>query len=213
MKNKLGWYEYKLIFTDASKPRSWTKENYEFIRDHLIPIIQKVNIPNYQMLNYFSAPKKEDFIRFRVEALPKKTIEIESEIQGLKNRGIIMDFTKDIYDPRSDAEKRIESVRKTLERLWGKRVSNNWKIMGFRDDKIAVDESDITAYDRKVESFEVFMSRILGQWTRIFIEEMKMKPNDIWLFSLYIHLLFNSLALSGPDAPSEESWIRKMLPY
>lgn len=213
LKTRECWYEFKLFFSDASQTRDWTRENYDFIRSNILPIIMKVGIVNFQMLNYFNSTKGEDLIRFRVEASPAILIKVEDEIGRMKQEGRIRDYSKESYDPRRDAERRIESVRRKLETSLGKAVSENWKIVGLRDGKLIVDESDATAYAKKVEAFEAFLCRILGKWTKLFVEEIDSKPDDKWLASLFVHLMMNSIAYSGPDYPSEEDAIRKTPAY
>lgn len=211
--NNAGWYEFKLFFSDASKSRNWPRENYDFIRSHIIPAIVRIDIPNFQILNYFNPSKDEDFIRFRVEASRATIKKVDGEIGRLKQEGLIRSFSKESYNPRQDAERRIESVRQKLEAWWGKPVGKNWKIVGVTDNKLAVDESDTTAYAKKLEAFETFLGRILGKWTKLFVEEVDIKPEDKWLVSLFVHLMINSIAYSGPDAGSEEDAIRKIPPH
>ena len=173
----------------------------------------KIDIPNFHILNYFDSSKGEDFIRFRVEASPMTIKKVDSEIKKLEQEGLIRSFMKESYNPRQDAERRLESVRQRLEAMWGKPVSKNWKIIGLRDNKLAVDESDTTAYAKKLEAFEAFLNRVLGKWTKLFVEEIHIKPEDKWLVSLFIHLMINSLAYSSPNIGSEEDAIRKIPPY
>lgn len=207
------WHEFKLFFSDASESRNWRRENYDFIRSHIIPTITKIDIPNFQILNYFNPSQGEDFIRFRVEASPATIMRVDDEIGRLKQQGLIRSFSKESYNPRQDAERRVECVRQKLEARWGKPVSTNWKIVGLRDNNLAVDESDTTAYAKKLEAFEAFLGRILGKWTKLFFEEIDIKPDDKWLVSLFIHLLINSIAYSGPGTGSEEDAIRKIPPH
>jgi hypothetical protein len=207
------WYEFKLFFSDASQTRDWPRENCDFIRSHIVPTIMKVGITNFQMLNYFNPTQGEDFIRFRVEVAPAILMKVEDEIGRLKQKGRIRDYSKESYDPRLDAERRIESVRQKLEALWGKPVSRNWKVVNLTDGTLIVDESDATAYAKKVEAFEAFLCRIVGKWTKLFVEEIDSKPDDRWLVSLFVHLMMNSIAYSGPDTGSEEDTIRKTPVY
>jgi len=207
------WYEFKLFFSDASQTRDWPRENYDFIRSHIVPTIMEVGIANFQMLNYFNPTQGEDFIRFRVEVSPAILMKVEDEIGRLKQKGRIRDYSKESYDPRLDAERRIESVRQKLEALLGKPVSRNWKVVNLTDGTPIVDESDATAYVKKVEAFEAFLGRIVGKWTKLFVEEIDSKPDDKWLVSLFVHLMMNSIAYSGPDTGSEEDTIRKTPVY
>ena len=36
--NEISWYEFRLIFSDASQKRNWGEENFHFIKKHIVPI-------------------------------------------------------------------------------------------------------------------------------------------------------------------------------
>jgi hypothetical protein len=207
-----SWYEFSLYFSDASKSRNWTQENYDFIKKHVLPTVVKIDIPNFHILNYFDSSKGYDCIRFRVEASTAIIEKVDFEIDRLKQEGLVQSYTKESFNPRQNAEIRIESARKKLEGMLGRPLSNNWKIVGFRDNNMVIDESDTSEYTKKVDAFEAFLNRVLGKWTKLFVEEMDVKPKDKWLFSLFIHLMINSLAYSSPNIDSEEHTMRKIPP-
>lgn len=206
------WIEFRLIFSDASSPRDWRRENYSFIRDHLIALIERNSVQNFHILNYFNPSQAEDFIRFRLEASPALVNRIEEEFDQLKQTNLISDYQVSDYSPRRDAEQRIESVRHKLQIQSGTQLDINWRILGLRDGQIQLDLSDVCAHSSKVAAFEVFLSQILGKWTKLFLEEIHSRPDDIWLNSLFIHLLFNSLCFSGPNVNTEEYQLRRMDP-
>lgn len=208
-----SWYEFTLYFSDASKSRNWTQENYDFIKKHVLPTVVKTNITNFHILNYFNSSKGNDFIRFRVEASTAIIDKVDFEIDRLKQEGLVQSYTKESFNPRQNAEIHIESVRKKLEGMLGRPLSNNWKIIGFRDNMKVIDEKDTSEYTKKVDAYEAFLNRVLGKWTKLFVEEMDVKPEDKWLFSYFIHLMINSLAYSSPDIGSEEDTMRKIPPY
>lgn len=210
--NSQSWHEFRLIFSDAVSRRNWPTENYEFVKARLIPLIRTAGIQNFQILNYYNPSKQEDFIRFRVEANPELLKLVEDEIRKYKRSGLIKDYEREIYSPQHDAENRLESVRQNLERQLGRPLSRDWKIVSFKDNKWAVDTSDSDEYGNKLAAFETFLTRILGRWTRLFVEEMKIRPDDRWLISLLVHLLLNSLTYPGPNPGSAEDEIRRMPP-
>jgi hypothetical protein len=208
-----SWYEFRLYFSDASKSRNWTQENYDFIKKHILPTVAKTDIPNFHILNYFDSSKGYDFIRFRVEASTEMIEKVNSEIDGLKQEGLVQSYAKESFNPRQNAEIRIESVRKKLETMLKRPLSKNWKIVGIKDNMLVIDESDTSEYTKKVDAFEVFLNRVLGRWTKLFVDEMDVKTEDKWLFSLFIHLMINSLAYSSPNIGTEEDTMRKIPPY
>lgn len=210
--NDKGWCEFRLIFSNADSVRNWHMENYEFIKAYLIPLIRRTAVENFQILNYYNPSKGEDLIRFRVEAEDKLLKQIRNEINKLKEAGLLRDFESEDYSPQRDAERRLESVRQNLERRLGKPLNKDWKIAGVKDNEWVIDTFEVEAYSKKCAAFEAFLARVLGKWTRVFIEEMDTKPEDRWLVSLFIHLLINSLAYPGPNLGTAEDEIRKMPP-
>lgn len=215
--NEISWYEFRLIFSDASQKRNWGEENFHFIKKHIVPITSQFEILNFHVLNYFNPSERTDFIRFRVEVSQKELLSLLSKFDELKHNADIMDYQYEKWCPRGDVERRMEDVRQQLERIWRNSVENkivdkNWKLIDCVDEKYIIDETDYNEFSKKAEAFKIFITRILGPWTKLFIEEMKLKPEDRWLLSLFIHLLLNSLAYSGPDGPSEEWLIRKVPP-
>ena len=46
----------------------------------------------------------------------------------------------------------------------------------------------------KTEKFARFMSKIIGKFTRAYLEEMPERVDDRWLLSVFIHLLLHSIS-------------------
>ena len=49
--------------------------------------------------------------------------------------------------------------------------------------------------DLKTKEFAIFMTRVVGKFTRAYVEQMPRKVDDRWLFSVLIHLLLNSITV------------------
>ena len=49
--------------------------------------------------------------------------------------------------------------------------------------------------DSKVEVFAKFMAKVLGKFTREFLEEIPEYVDDRWLMLLFMHLLLNSISI------------------
>jgi hypothetical protein len=47
----------------------------------------------------------------------------------------------------------------------------------------------------KIEEFSVFMTKVVGKFTRAYFQNMPRKIQDRWLLSVLIHLLLNSISL------------------
>lgn len=204
-----NWWEYRIVFVKAPIV-NWQQVHYKFIKDRLIPLIDRISVRNFHILNYYDA---EDYIRFRVEANHSLQEKIRIEMDEFKKTGIIIDFEINSYSPRQDAERRFESVRKLLNTPQGAKYNKNWKITGIENERPVVEQSDINAYDKKLVAYENYLARILGKWTKLFFEEIEIKPDDLWLVSVFVHLIINSLVYSGPGFNTEEHRIRNIPPY
>ena len=202
------WVEYRLIFSDASVNRDWVKDNYIFIKESLIPLVDKLCINSFHVLNYFDQSKGEDFIRFRVDVSPEVKAQIENELYTLKKQTLIQDFTQHAHNPRQDAEQRIKKVHKYLEVFAKRQVKENWTIVGINEGTPIFHEKNEKELNEKLDAFESFLSHVLGQWTKTFVKEMKSKPEDMWLISVFVHLALNSITCHQ----GQESAIRN-IPY
>jgi len=48
--------------------------------------------------------------------------------------------------------------------------------------------------DIETEKFAKFMSRVVGKFTRVYLEEINERVDDRWLISVFIHLLLHSVS-------------------
>lgn len=206
------WYEFRLIFSEGDKTRGsvWPEENYQFIKNQLIPLIKRLHITNFHILNYFDLsltnPNERDFIRLRVEVNESLLKQLKDEIINMIREGEIIRYEYETHSLRKDAEDRIESVRLQLIKMIGRDIDKNWDIAGIQDGLLQI---AMTAdYDKKVKDFENFLGNVLGNFIIAFYEQISEKPYDKWLMSLFMHLMLNSICFDK----TEEITIRQVSP-
>jgi hypothetical protein len=200
----VSWKEYRLYLSEP--PRG--TEHYAFVREILITYVEQNSIQNFLILNY--RDPQRDMIRFRIETTEDGFENARTFLNDLVTSRRIVRFEEEDWDPRTDAANRIESARKRIERgLIGHEIYREWIVSGKTGNLWMISRGD---YTRKVDQLTTVFGKIVGQMTRIFYKNFEEKPEDVWLMSILLHLLINSLDYSGPDPPSEETFIREFPP-
>jgi hypothetical protein len=200
----MSWKEFRLYL---SEPPQRT-EHYAFIREILFPYVEENLIQNFLILNYRDSQR--DMIRFRIETSQVGFENTRAFLDGLITANRIVRFEEENWDPRMDATNRIDSARRRIEtELIGHEIYQEWIVSGKTGNLWMISRGD---YARKVEQLTNTFGKVIGQMVKIFYKNFEEKPADIWLMSILLHLLINSLDYSGPDSPSEEAFLREFPP-
>ena len=77
-----------------------------------------------------------------------------------------------------------------------------------KDGIIPRDDDNIT--ERKEQLTSLFEA--LGECSKAIYKHLKSQPKDLWIVSVFIHLLLNSIGYSGPNPHSDEYRIRTIPP-
>jgi hypothetical protein len=149
-------------------------------------------------------------IRFRIETTAAGFENVRAFLDGLVTNHKIVRFEEDDWDPRADAVSRIDSARHKIERgLVGHEIYREWIVSGKTGNLWMISRSD---YERKVSQLTTIFGKLVGQMTKLFYDNLREKPDDMWLMSILIHLFINSLDYGGPDPPSDEASMREFPP-
>jgi len=184
------WKEFRLIMSEP--PRA--TDHFSLIRNQLIPHVEELATRRFLILNYFD--QNQDLIRFRVCGQRGDFNKTRSFLEEMHNNHHILRYEESDWDPANDAADRIRSA--------GRRFGiefENWILLPGNN----VISGNFAA---KHEQLTAIFADIVGQCTKAFYKGVESKPQDVWVMSLFFHLLLNSLNFSGPDPPSEESFIR-----
>jgi hypothetical protein len=103
-------------------------------------------------------------------------------------------ITLESWPPAEDARKRILSAKTAIQA--------RTKIQGLPsgDSGWEVKKNDAGWYgipadlETQVEAFTIFMTRVAGQFTRVYMKEMPSKIPNRWLMSVFLHLMLNSIS-------------------
>ncbi len=170
-------------------------------RRQLLPILEKQNILDFLILN------EPEFVLLRVQVDDPSRGEIEKLLVDLvaQSQGNFARMTIENWSPEDDARGRIVSAARQL----GLQLQDGqgWMIAGREplNRKWVPAEDDL---DVKTREFAVFMTKVVGQFTRAYVNQMPRRIGDRWLLSVMTHLLMNSISLNI----IEENEIRRF-PY
>ena len=197
-----SWKEFELIVTDPPS----NSEHFELIKNHLIPFIEELDI-HFWVTNYRDSSR--DTIRFRVKVNENELGLTEQFLERLVNHNEIVRWEpprgeppRD-WNPREDARTRIISA----SQAFGLPPEIAFQTRGpyVISQKIGLEE--------RVEQLESIFTKAVGSCTKALYNTFESKPTDPWMISLLTHLILNSIDISGPNPPCEESSIRYMPVY
>jgi hypothetical protein len=132
--------------------------------------------------------------------LDKSTL-IQDFLSDLKRRSLIADWKPSSWDPAVDACNRIKNLSR-----FGFDPNTNM-IIGCEGTNLII-YPDLNIKERENQLTALFET--VGECTKAIYSHLETKPKDLWIASLFIHLVLNSMDYSGPNAPSEEEKIRKI---
>lgn len=109
--------------------------------------------------------------------------------------------------PLADATARIENVQ-AHNQIGFDALSQ--RIVGIRNNIYLVEEE--TNLEEKRRQLKLLFES-LGDCTKAIYQHLESQPKDLWVMSVFIHLLLNSLCFGGPEPPSQEVTIRGIPPW
>jgi len=192
---KLVWKEYKLIVTDPPMYQG----HFGLIKKELIPYVKRRCL-DFWITNYWN--QNEDFILFRVKGNTTQHKRVENLLNKLISKSLINRYIISTWNPRKDAKTRINNLATRIPNFNPK----THRIEAFTN--VLTVYPDPNFNERMKQLMTLFES--LGECTKILYTNLKSKPEDKWIMSLFIHLLLNSLDYSGPNPPSDEVNIRSI---
>ena len=180
----MEWLEFRIWYGEKLD-----RDKLYALRKALLPILNRHKIENFLVLN------EPNFVVFRVEVDEDIMNDIKKSLQSIiyQSENAFSRVTVDKWFPEQDAKNRIlgAAQRAGLELEEGK----GWMIKG-RD---SLEQRWIPAEDDlelKITEFSIFMKKVVGKFTRAYIEEMPRSIEDRWLLSVLLHLLLNSISIN-----------------
>ena len=136
------WQEFKLIVTDPPKYVG----HFGIIKKELIPFVDEHSF-SFWITNYFDSTG--DFILFRIKCDQGQVKLVTNFLNDLKKRHLIVDWKLSTWDPRIDAQNRINNLHKfgfdpDNNRIAGFNSSNN-KIVIAPDKNLGERQNQLTS--------------------------------------------------------------------
>ena len=182
----MEWCEFQLVYGE----RINAKKLYDF-RKSLLSILDEHKIDDFLVL---SEPK---CVLFRVEIDEKIKRSIHDKLKNLikQSEDTFTDVQIGNWNPRDDARGRILKVAKYLNlQARGIPEGKGWMIAGRETlNRLWVPTED--DLELKVKEFSIFMTKVVGKFTRAYFKNMPRKIQDRWLLSVLLHLLLNSISI------------------
>lgn len=176
------WREFRLWYATTPDPDAL----FRFKRTKLLPVVQKYGIVNFLVLD------EPEFVLLRVEAEEQVEKLIESSLKDcVQSTQLFGRVTVESWSPIADARSRILAARQRVG-VPAEIPDGGWMIKGkTADGKWVPAPEDL---DKQVEAFSTFISRVVGKFTKAYIEEMPYRVEDRWLTSVFLHLILDSIS-------------------
>jgi len=180
----MEWSEFRIWY--GKKPDR--KKLYD-LRRSIFSILDEHEIGDFLVLN------EPQFALFRVEVEARTRKDVEESLRSLVEHsgGAFSKVTVEKWSPEEDARGRILGA---VQRLGLKlEEGKGWMIVGREPagPHWIPAEDDL---DFKIREFGAFMTKVVGRFTRAYVENMPRQVEDRWLLSVFVHLLLNSISLN-----------------
>ena len=186
------WYQFNFICSQSLRRLYPNSEYYNKLfhfKKALLPTLDKHNI------EYFFILDEGDYFLLRAEMDNETAKNLKEEFDSLANRSSdFNDVTQAIWPPEDDAEDRILGARERAKQMgisFQGILERGWKIETWCEGHWIARPDDLNL---KTEKFTKFMSKVVGKFTRAYLEEMPERVDDRWLLSVFIHLLLHSIS-------------------
>lgn len=188
------WHQFNFYLNESLRRLYPNSEYYDKLfnfKKSLLPILDKYGIKDFLILD------EGDFFLLRVKVDKETAKYLNKDFNGLVSEN--SDFNKvapptTTWSPEDDARNRILKAREKAKQggiSFQGIPEGGWKIETWCKGRWIAKPDDL---DMKIEEFARFMSRVMGKFTRAYLEEMPERVDDRWLLSVFTHLLLHSVS-------------------
>ena len=176
------WHEFRLWWDINRNP----DDVFAFKKTHVLPILEKYGIEDFLMLD------EPDFVLLRIDIDGETAKRIRSDLEEtIKPEPIFSKLTVESWSPITDAKNRILAARERTK-IPAEIPEGGWMIMGKAPDgNWVVAPEDL---DKQVAAFSIFISKVVGKFTKAYLKEMPYRVEDRWLMSVFLHLILDSIS-------------------
>jgi len=186
------WYQFNFICSQSLRILHPNSEYYDRLfqfKKALLPILDKYGI------EYFFILDEGDYFLLRAEMDNDAAENLKKDFHGLVDENPDFDdVIQTTWSPENDANVRILRAR---QRAMQGDISfvgipaGGWKVETWCEGRWIAKPDNLNL---KTEKFARFMSKVVGKFTRAYLEEMPERVDDRWLLSVFIHLLLHSIS-------------------
>lgn len=177
-----GWRELRCWYAGEASRESL----YGYKRSVILPILEEFGIDVFLCLD------QNKFFPLRVhsseEVFDNLLTRLERDLPPMFER-----ISKEAWSSTFDAENRIISAKQQLsgdDYIFGK---TGWKILGKDENgQWLIDTEDL---EKQADAFSIFMTEVLGAFTKQYIEKMSYMVEDRWMLSVFVHLMLDSISV------------------
>jgi hypothetical protein len=187
------WQQFNFYLSENALrlyPNSEYFDKLFHFKKSLLPILDKYCVEDFLILD------EGKYFLLRVEVSDETANKMKEDFDGLVYGN--SDFDKVVpttWEPENDARTRILGARERA--IQGLRISfegipeGGWKIETWCEGRWIAKPDDLSL---KTEKFAKFMSKVVGKFTRAYLEEIPERVDDRWLLSVFIHLFLHSVS-------------------
>ena len=186
------WHEFQFHCSQsllALHPNSEYYDRFYRFKKGLLPILDKYNIDDFLILD------EGRFFLLRVELDNETAKDLKKDLDDVVNESSDFDnVTVESWSPENDAKRRILGARERAKQMgisFEGISEGGWKIETRRGGRWIAKSDDLNL---KTEKFARFMTKVVGKFTRAYLEETPERVDDRWLLSVFIHLLLHSIS-------------------
>ena len=189
MRTENLWREFRFWYSAGLTTSPDILDKLYRFKQKLISTIDQYKIEDFLILD------EGKFFLLRVELSDEKAKQMEQYLRKMVDHN--PDFKKltvESWSPVEDAKTRILGARERAKEMgisFTGIPEGGWKIETRRDDRWIAKPDNL---DLKSEKFATFMSRVVGKFTRAYLQEIPERVNDRWMLSVFIHLLLHSIS-------------------
>lgn len=176
------WHEFRLWW-GINRSQD---DVFAFKQKHVLPVLKKYSIEDFLMLD------ECEFMLLRIDINGKSAKQIYSDLEKtIRPEPLFSKLTVESWSPTEDAKNRILTARERAK-IPADIPEGGWMIKGKNPDGkwVAMPED----LDKQVAAFSIFMSKVVGKFTKAYLKEMPYRVEDRWLMSVFIHLLLDSIS-------------------
>jgi len=171
-------------------PKSEYYDKLFHFKKRLLPILDRYHVEDFLILD------EGRYFLLRVEVSDEIANRMREDFDNLVYGN--SDFDKVVpatWELENDARGRILGARERA--IQGLRIpfegipEGGWKIETWCEGNWIAKPDGLSL---KTEKFARFMSKVMGKFTRAYLEEIPERVDDRWLLSVFVHLLLHSVS-------------------